>query len=209
MTSPESIKPSEKPPKRHWLRGILVCLVIAAGLGLLWVKYSNFLSRGQQPPESTKILNKLETSGVPDFTLNDLGGKPISLSDYKGKIVLLNFWASWCEPCIKEFPSMMTMIKAMNGEVVLLAVSADYTADDIGPFLQAFKVESPFVKIMWDKDQELAKRFGTFKLPESYIIGRDGTLVRKVAGVEDWATPEAIAFFKDLIQADNNKPADK
>lgn len=181
------------------VRGSLVTLSITLLLFFGWRKYSDFLSRGQQPPESAKILNEIEKTGVPDFTLDDLNGKPIKLSDFRGQLVLLNFWASWCEPCIKEFPSMIKLVKEMNGDLKLLAISADYERKDIEPFLKAFNVNSPDILVMWDKDQEVAKRFGTFKLPESYIINGDGRLLRKISGVEDWASAEAVAFFQQLL----------
>ena len=180
------------------VKGLLVVLAISAALLAGWLKYSDFLARGQKPPKASQILNQMEKSGAPDFALIDIEEKEIKLSDYKGKIVLLNFWASWCAPCIKEFPSMITLIKEMKGDVVLLAVSADYEREDIDPFLKAFKVNDENIKVMWDKDQTVAKLFGTFKLPESYIIGRNGELIRKVAGVEDWATPEALEYFRGL-----------
>ena len=180
------------------VKGLLVVLLIAGGLGAAWMKYSDFLARGQKPPASHEILLEMEKNGVPDFSLNDLEGHPVALSDFKDKIVVINFWASWCEPCIEEFPSMIQLVDEMKGELVLLAISADYEREDIDPFLKAFKVDSPHIKVMWDKDQEVAKKYGTFKLPESYIIGKKGELIRKVAGVEDWATPEAIEFFKGL-----------
>lgn len=180
------------------LKGLLVVLAISAALLAGWLKYSDFLARGQKPPKASQILNEMEKSGVPDFSLTDIQEKEIKLTDYRGKIVLLNFWASWCEPCIKEFPSMIKLIKEMQGDVILLAVSADYERGDIDPFLKAFNVNDENIKVMWDKDQNVAKQYGTFKLPESYIIGKNGELIRKVAGVEDWATPEALEYFKGL-----------
>ena len=162
------------------------------------MKYSDFLAQGRKPPVASQILNQMEKEGVPDFSLKNIDGQDIALTDYRGNVVLLNFWASWCEPCIQEFPSMIKLIEEMKGEVILLAVSADYEFEDIDPFLKAFKVDNPHIKIMWDKDQELAKKYGTFKLPESYLIGKNGELVRKVAGIEDWATPEAFQFFREL-----------
>lgn len=180
------------------VKGLLVVLGISAALLFGWLKYSDFLARGQKPPKSSQILNEMEKSGAPDFELVDIEGKTVKLSDYRGKLVLINFWASWCEPCITEFPSILKLIEAMKGELILLAVSADYEREDIEPFLKAFDVEGPHIKVMWDQDQVVAKKFGTFKLPESYIIGKEGELIRKVAGVEDWASPEALEYFNEL-----------
>lgn len=181
------------------VKGLLVVLVISAALLAGWMKYSDFLSRGQKPPKASQILNDMEKNGVPDFSLTDINGEEIKLSNYRGKVVLLNFWASWCEPCIQEFPSMLKLIEEMKGDVIMLAVSADYEREDIDPFLKAFNVKSDHIKVMWDKDQEVAKQYGTFRLPESYVIGKSGELIRKVSVIEDWATPEAIEYFQGLV----------
>lgn len=178
--------------------GFAVVLVFSLGLYALWRNYSDNLSKGMRPPESSQILNKIESEGLPAFSLKQLDGSDLSLEQFKGKIIILNFWASWCEPCVKEFPSMMTLIEKLNGEVVLLALSADYELKDMELFLKAFKVNSPNIYVAWDKDQEVAKSFGTFTLPESYIIGRDGQLIRKISGIEEWDTPDAIEYFKTL-----------
>jgi len=190
-------------------RGLVVCLAIAIVLLGLWFKYADFLKRGQEAPESTKILSEIEKNGVPDFSISDLAGKTVTLRDFRGKILIVNFWASWCEPCIQEFPSMLKLVDTMKGEVALLAVSADYEKADIEPFLKALKVNSPFIWVVWDKNQELAKSFGTFKLPESYILDGQGQLIRKVAGVEDWASSDAVAYFKDLVRSRSDRDPSK
>jgi thiol-disulfide isomerase/thioredoxin len=182
------------------MKATLVVILFAGVLFLLWSQYSDFLGQGRRPPEAAQILNKIEKEGVPNFSMPDIKGQPVSLEQFKGKLVVLNFWASWCDPCIAEFPSLMSLVARYKGDVVLLAVSADYEMKDIETFLRAFKIESPHVYIMWDKDFQLAKQFGTYKLPESYIIGRKGELIRKVAGVDDWATKDAFEYFDHLLK---------
>jgi thiol-disulfide isomerase/thioredoxin len=157
------------------------------------------LNQGRRPPPETQILNEIDKNGIPDFVLKDLAGLDISPKNFAGKLVVINFWASWCDPCVAEFPSLMKLLEKYKGDVVLLAISADYERKDIDSFLKAFKVNSPNLHVMWDKDFEVAKKFGTSRLPESYILGRDGRLIRKVAGVDDWASKDAFEFFKELI----------
>jgi cytochrome c biogenesis protein CcmG/thiol:disulfide interchange protein DsbE len=180
-------------------KGTLAVLIAMTAFVLIWQRYYDFLNKGRRPPESTQILNEMEKTGLPEFKLKDLKGVETSLSQFKGKIVVINFWASWCAPCVSEFPSLMKLIAKYKGEIVLLAVSADYEEKDIETFLKAFKVNDPNVHVMWDKDQEVAKKYGTFKLPESYIVARDGKLIRKVTGVDDWSTTEAFEYFADVI----------
>ncbi len=175
-------------------------LLLAGALAFGWMNYRQFLSRGRQAPDSAKLLNQLEKSGLPSFKLDDLKGRDISLATFTGKVVILNFWASWCDPCVSEFPSLISLIEKFNGGIVLLAVSADYERKDIDSFMQLFKVKSPFIHISWDKDLNLAKQLGTSRLPESYIIGRDGHLIRKVAGVDDWSSPGAFEYFSELLK---------
>lgn len=182
------------------LKATAVVIVLAAVLAFGWFNYRQFLNRGRQAPESAKLLNQLEKTGLPKFELKDLNGADISLATFSGKVVILNFWASWCDPCVSEFPSLISLIEKFKGEVVLIAVSADYERKDIDAFVQLFKVKNPFIHIAWDKDLLLAKQLGTNRLPESYIVGRDGHLIRKVAGVDDWASGPAFEYFSDLIK---------
>ena len=182
------------------LKGLISVIVLAGVLWLLWSQYDEFLERGQRPTEGTQKLNVFEKEGVPGFTLKDLSGKEVSLSDFKGKAVIVNFWASWCDPCVEEFPSMIKLVKHFKGEVVIIAISADNTKEDIEDFLKAFKAYDPSLVVLWDKEQLVAKKFGTAVLPESYILGKNNRFIRKIAGIDDWYSPQAINFFEELIK---------
>ncbi len=182
------------------VKGLLAVLIAAAIMWMGWSYYRDFLYQGQKPPEGTLKLNDLSQQGLPDFELQDTRGQSIRLSDFKDKVVIVNFWASWCDPCVEEFPSLMNLIEHFDGKVKLLAISADKEKEDMENFLKAFSATSPHLIVMWDKEQKVAKSFGTTVLPESYILGYDNKLIRKVAGVEDWATPYAKEFFESLIE---------
>jgi thiol-disulfide isomerase/thioredoxin len=184
------------PPQ---IKAAMVVLVLAIVLGLGWAKYSDFLNQGRKAPEGAAILNKIEKEGLPEFSIKDIYGVELNSKGYAGKIIILNFWASWCDPCVAEFPSLMKLIEKFKGDVVLFAISADHEEKDIHTFLKVFKVNSPNIRVAWDKDYRIAKLFGTYRLPESYIIGRDGKLIRKVAGVDDWATADAFEYFEHLL----------
>ena len=179
----------------------LAVFVVALALLSAWLKYYDFLSQGKIPPDSVAILRRLETEGFPEFTLKTLDGREVQLKTFAGKAVLLNFWASWCDPCVAEFPSLLKLVSHFKGRVVLLAVSADYEKQDILAFLKVFPVSSRDVYISWDEKLGLAKSLGTFRLPESYVIGPNGKLVRKISGVDDWSTPEAFQFFEHILGA--------
>jgi thiol-disulfide isomerase/thioredoxin len=185
---------------KSYIYGIVAVVITAAFLYLGWAKYEDFLYQGRRPPESVTQLLTIEQSGLPELTFTDLSGNQIELLSFKDRILIVNFWASWCEPCVKEFPSLMELVARYKGKLVLLAISGDYEKDDIDAFLKAFSVSSPNVIVAWDKDQAIAKRFGTFKLPESFIFAKGGEFIRKIVGVDDWATPEAFSFFDDLVK---------
>ncbi len=183
------------------VRAIIAVLLCSAILFFAWNKYYTFINQGRRPPESSLILNEIEKKGVPEFALPRFSsGESISLGQFRGKLVIVNFWASWCEPCVTEFPSLQKLVASYKGQVVLLAISGDYEEADIKSFVKAFKVSDSNIYVMWDRDQAIAKKFGTFKLPESYLVGRKGELLRKVSGVENWASPEAIEFFDGLLK---------
>ncbi len=194
---------------KHSIFGLVAAGVLSALMWWGWSHYNAFLTQGSQAPESIRKLNLIEREGVPEFSFKDLKGKEWSLSDFKGKVVILSFWASWCDPCIEEFPSLLNLIKHFDGKVVLLAVSADNSMDELETFLKAFDADKPHVYISWDKARELARSFGTIVLPESYLIGVDGKLVRKVAGVEDWSDPMAIRFFDELLKRPDELPPEQ
>lgn len=179
-------------------KGILVSLVTAGLLAIPLYFYWGFLTRGMRPSASTLRLNQLEKDGVPDFTLNDLNGKPVSLSQFKGHIVLVNLWASWCGPCVKEFPSLKRLVEHFKGKVVVLAVSHDRSREDLESFIKTFgQVPEGFV-ILWDKERKTSELFGTDQLPETYILSSQHKLVRKIAGEQLWDDPMALKFFEDL-----------
>ena len=146
MTLVVSIGPcapkAEDPVSSH-IKGLGAVLLMTGGLYLVWSQYSDFLTQGSRPSESVLKLKSMEKNGVPDFSVKDVNGNGISLSQFRDKIVILNFWASWCEPCVDEFPSMMRLIERFHGDIILIAISADYTLEDMKSFLKAFKVVSP------------------------------------------------------------------
>ncbi len=179
-------------------------IVVAAILSVPMYSYWEFLTRGMSAPAGTKTLNRLEKDGVPNFSLPDISGKMISLTDFKGKILLVNIWATWCAPCVKEFPSMKSLVEHFKGEVAILAVSHDKTREDIDSFIQAFGGLPEDFVVVWDKEKVVAKIFGTDVLPETYILGKDQRLLRKIAGETVWNEPNALEFFRELLAKENS-----
>lgn len=178
---------------------LIVTLAVAAGLYWAWRHYEAFLTQGMKAPETMQRLNELEQTGLPEFTVKNIRGQDISPSQFAGKVLVVNFWASWCNPCVQEFPSMLKLVEHFKGEVVLLAISADSSFNDMKSFVDLMKADRPHVEILWDIEKRASKLFGTETLPESYIVTREGKVVRKVVGLEDWSSAMAIRFFEDLV----------
>jgi cytochrome c biogenesis protein CcmG, thiol:disulfide interchange protein DsbE len=131
----------------------------------------------------------------PDFSVQDSDRK-VSLDELHGKVVVLNFWATWCPPCIEEMPSLVEMQQRMKDKgITVLAVSVDVDEDAYRRFLKDHKVDLLTVRDPSHKSSDL---YGTFKYPETYIIDRDGVLRRKFIGAVDWNTPEIVEYLSKL-----------
>jgi len=122
-------------------------------------------------------------SAAPDFTVRD-AEHTVTLSQFKGQVLVLNFWATWCLPCVEEMPSLVRMQQRMQSKAVtVLAVSIDVDESNYRRFL---------------KDQKTNSLYGTSKFPETYIIDRNGVVRRKFIGAVDWTAPEVIDFLGKL-----------
>lgn len=132
---------------------------------------------------------------APDFTVQDADRK-ITLSQFRGQVVVLNFWATWCPPCVQELPSMVEMQDRMRPKgVTVLAVSIDVDADMYHRFIKQHEVNFLTVR---DPEQKSSGLYGTFGWPETYIIDRDGVVRRKLIGPVDWNSREISEFLARL-----------
>ncbi len=187
-------------------KAALVVLLTAGILSFPLYRYWEYLTKGMRPPVSTQKLNSMEIEGVPDFSIKDLNGKEVSMKDFRGKLVLVNIWATWCAPCVKEFPSMKRLVEKFPNDLAILAVSYDRQREDIDAFIKAFGGIPSNFHIAWDKEKKTTEVFGTDVLPETYIISREGKMIRKIAGEATWDEPMALEFFKELVDGSYFKP---
>ena len=139
-------------------------------------------------------------SMAPDFQLIDLQGTWQALSDHHGKVVLLNFWATWCGPCRVEMPSMEILYQDLKKEgFAILAISSDPQGSIVTrPFVASKSLTFP---ILHDSDYRVSGSYGVRTLPMSFLIDRDGALVHRVFGARDWNSPEARELIQGLLQA--------
>ena len=134
-------------------------------------------------------------SNAPDFTVQDSDHK-VTLSDFRGQVVVLNFWATWCPPCVEETPSLVRMQMLMkNKGVTVLAVSID--ADDAAyhKFLKDYSVNMVTVR---DESRKASSLYGTFGWPETFVIDRSGVIRRKFIGPVNWTSPEITDYLNKL-----------
>ena len=141
-----------------------------------------------------------ENSAAPEISVLAIAdGSPLKLSELKGKVVLLNFWATWCPPCREEMPSMMKLNKAMVGKPFqMVAVSVDEGGK---PAVESFFKESGFfLPTYLDQGGNAAKCYGLTGVPESFIINRQGVLIKKIIGGIAWDSPEVASFLEGLMK---------
>jgi thiol-disulfide isomerase/thioredoxin len=131
---------------------------------------------------------------APDFTVSD-SQKTVTLSQFRGRPVVLNFWATWCAPCIEEVPSIVALQKQLGDKVVILAVSIDVDDEAYAKFTAK---RMPGVLTVRDGAQKAASLYGTYGWPETYIIDRDGKIRRKFIGPQDWTSPEIVDYLTKL-----------
>jgi len=179
--------------KFDYRAAVLIILTITGVLILL------LLNRNQSHYKSVKLVPIEVGLPAPDFKFPDMGGKMVSLSDYRGKVVLVNIWATWCSSCVDEMPSMEKLYqKLKNQDFEILAVSIDSLGTEVvAPFMKKYKLTFP---ALMDSEGTLRIAYRTTGVPESFIIDKDGKLVKKIIGPLDWTSPGVLRYFHVLIQ---------
>jgi cytochrome c biogenesis protein CcmG/thiol:disulfide interchange protein DsbE len=145
------------------------------------------------------VLGRRHGGGMADdFAVTDLQGQAVRLSSFRGQVVLLNLWATWCPPCREEMPSMERLWQRLRGKgFVLLAVSQDEQgADAVAPFVREHQLTFP---VLVDPEHQVGDRYGVWGYPESFLIDREGRVVERVIGPRDWASPQQIAAIERLL----------
>jgi cytochrome c biogenesis protein CcmG, thiol:disulfide interchange protein DsbE len=146
--------------------------------------------RGPKPVE--------DGQSAPDFSLPALNSGTVSLAKYRGQVILVNFWATWCPPCVEETPGLVKFAEEMRPQgVTVIGVSVDEDSGALDKFVKEHNIPYPIAR---DADKVIASRYGTFKFPETYIIDRDGRVAEKIIGAIDWTDPRIATFVQNLAQ---------
>jgi len=180
---------AQEPPKGGSRVLILAAgaIILAVTFVIVWLQSAKY-----EPLAVGKV--------APDFALTDLDEKPIRLSDYRGKVVFLNFWATWCAPCREEMPSMEVLYKNFEKDgLVILAVSIDRvtTTKDIPPFVKGLNLTFPVLIDSWGKTDKPYKRMG---VPETFIIDQEGVIREIIIGPKDWTRIDNLKTLTTLLK---------
>jgi peroxiredoxin len=168
--------------KTNTIKILVIVLILGGAILLAW----------RLQPRSPVAVGER----APDFTLPALGQASFSLHDFRRHVVVLNFWATWCPPCVEETPSLEKFAEQMRARGVdVVSVSVDQDATALASFAVQQHLSFPILR---DPEQAIASRYGTFKFPESYIIDQSGRVADKLIGAADWQDSRLIAFVQEL-----------
>lgn len=152
---------------------------------------------------STLVEVSRSTWEAPDLTVKDLQGNQVQLSDYRGKLVVLNFWATWCEPCITEWPQVAKLANRLKedgeGEVAVLAVSIDEDRSKIDPFLRLMSLFDSPVEVLWDETTKQHETFGSEKIPDTFFVDEEGRVSAVFVNVREWGSPDALHCVESSV----------
>ncbi len=191
---------NKKLPLWKVLGGIfLLCLLVVTG------ESSSVIAAVELPAEEGVYAG----SQAPDFSLPDLEGKSHKLSDYRGKIVLLNFWATWCPPCRAEMPSMEQLQgKLSRDDFVIVAVGTDDGGrDTLKSFVERYRYT--FQVLVDPSGLKLMRKFQLSGLPTTFILDREGVIRERLSGGMEWDNKEVISYFQEMIQATSSADGKK
>lgn len=152
---------------------------------------------------------------APDLVLQDLAGQPVRLSDFRGRFLVVNFWASWCEPCVKEWPDLAQLAERLapdaadlsQGDLgsshenpLVLAISLDKTLLDAQEFLTKNGLSGTRVRVLWDPSGEAAKQFGSQKIPDTYFVNERHEIVHAYIDARKWSSQAAYACVTSMME---------
>jgi peroxiredoxin len=198
----------------------LIAFMVVATIALIWLSLSGPQTgsmpalppadlsatpeRPELPPGHPEVRGASHVAVVaPDFTVQDMEGRSLSLHQLKGKAVLLNFWSTTCFPCLMEIPSLAKLHQLMAGKPFqIMAITAD-SKESVSDFLKENPIDLP---IFLDPDHQAHDQFGVYAFPESYIVGPDGKVANRVIGAADWSDSSVLAYFNQLLAPKSPQP---
>ncbi|MCA1796382.1 MAG: TlpA family protein disulfide reductase [Geobacteraceae bacterium] len=150
-----------------------------------------------ESPDASEQAGVVMGETAPDFTLENMQGEEVTLSDLRGKVVLLNFWATWCPPCREEIPSMEKLYQHFEGQAFeMLAINVEENGPEVvGKF---FEDKSHSFPILFDPQARAQRLYNVSKYPETFVVDRNGIVVEHVMGAIDWMQPSVVEYLENL-----------
>lgn len=182
----------------------IIIAVIVAMTGYSLTIYLDHLKAPKISSSPDNVNEKIEMIAAPDFDFKTTSNLSKSLHDFRGKAVILNFWASWCTPCVKEFPALLNVAEQFPDEVLLLAVSSDHEEEAMMKFIDRFKAKGhdltkPNIMITRDINNHITQKlYQTYRLPETLVIDQNMKIRKKLVGA-NWEEKELSQTLQDLI----------
>jgi thiol-disulfide isomerase/thioredoxin len=183
---------------------VVSCPLLAAALFFV---FPDCAAANPGDPVPREVAASFRAAGLPvqtksaapvDFSLPLTNGRVQKLSELKGKVVFLNFWATWCGPCRSEMPSMETLYRRFKDSgLEILAVNCAEEAGDVKAFMENYKLSFPTAL---DESGAVSRQYGIRAIPATYILDREGGIILKVTGSLDWDTPKIVAAFEELLK---------
>ena len=149
--------------------------------------------------EETPRTKAVVGLNAPEFSLSDPSGKTYTLSELKGSVVFINFWATWCPPCIEEMPSIQNLYNGFKDKKEFRMVTILFK-DDYGKAMAYLKQNNYAIPVLIDGNGKAAKAYGVTGVPETYIVDKQGVLRQKVIGPADWNSTEADSLISNLLK---------
>lgn len=175
----------------------IIRMLFIGSLFLLIAMGPNPPTGGSRDTASPVDAEKSVNSKAPDFSLKDAYGKSLSLSSLKGKVVLVNFWATWCPPCKAEMPSMNRLYNEIRGRgFEVVAISTDNSLSTVKDFLARNRIDFP---VLFDETKSVTRQYHVFSMPTTFLIDRSGMIVEKFYGEEDWTDPVIRKKIEKLL----------
>lgn len=176
---PEDTQQDSPEPQRRRLRSVVETALWVAAIVAVYLWSQGNIAPAVQAGEE-----------APDFSLVSTEGRPYRLSDYRGRVIVLNFWATWCGPCRQELPTLSSMHVAMEKDgIIVMAVALDSAADDVRQMAGELKLHMPVLF----NDGETGKKFGIRGFPTTFIIGTDGRVSKVFTGyTTEWSLKRAV-----------------
>ncbi len=173
-------------------------LSTALSLLLVWISAANPEDRSLESLYASVGIQRVSPPvEAPDFTLKNLEGSEVSLKDFEGKVVFLNFWATWCGPCREEMPSMERLWQRFKEEdFVILAVDLRESRGEVVSFMKEYGLTFP---VLLDSKGEVGSMFGVRAIPTTYLLDSEGKIVGGAIGARNWESDDAFELIESLL----------